>query len=166
MRSDEVAHDFAPGLHDFRFVQSLFQAKPLHQFRQHVDRRLPTIRPRKSFRQTAPLSDCGSAKRGRHGVTEYRSDGVLIQREMIAPIAPLRYYSTTPTQYLRRMLLGRMFSSVRYFATVRRAIGIPRLLKISTISLSLNGPLPSSLFTKSRMASFTLVLLIDSPLEV
>src|SRR5947207_13050219 len=61
------------------------------------------------------------------------------------------------------MLLGRMLSSVRYLATVRRAIGIPRLLKISTISLSLNGALPSSFLTRSRIASFTLVLLIDSP---
>src|ERR1700730_17629848 len=69
-------------------------------------------------------------------------------------------------QYRRRMLLGRILSSVRYFATVRRAIGIPRLLKISTISLSLNGDPQSSFFTRSRMASFTLVLLIDSPLAV
>src|SRR3954453_2057591 len=69
-------------------------------------------------------------------------------------------------QYFRRMLLGRIFSSVRYLATVRRAIGIPRLLKISTISLSLNGALPFSLFTRSRIASLTLVLLIDSPLAV
>src|SRR5881392_1453205 len=69
-------------------------------------------------------------------------------------------------QYFRRMLLGRILSSVRYFATVRRAIGIPRLLKILTISLSLSGALPSSFFTRSRMASFTLVLLIDSPVAV
>src|SRR4051795_4104526 len=69
-------------------------------------------------------------------------------------------------QYFRRMLLGRMFSSVRYLATVRRAMGIPRLLKISTISLSLRGELPSSSLTRSRMASFTLVLLIDSPVAV
>src|ERR1700694_1978008 len=69
-------------------------------------------------------------------------------------------------QYRRRMLLGRILSSVRYFATVRRAIGIPRLLKISTISLSLHGDPPSSFFTRSRMASFTLVLLMDSPLAV
>ena len=61
------------------------------------------------------------------------------------------------------MLLGKIFSSVRYFATVRRAIGMPRLLRISTISLSLSGALPSSFFTRSRIASFTLVLLIDSP---
>src|SRR6478752_1440498 len=69
-------------------------------------------------------------------------------------------------QYFRRMLLGRILSSVRYFATVRRAMGMPRLLKISTISLSLSGALPSSFFTRSRMASFTLVLLIDSPVAV
>src|SRR3954464_13404581 len=69
-------------------------------------------------------------------------------------------------QYFRRMLLGRVFSSVRYLATVRRAMGIPRLLKISTISLSLRGELPSSSLTRSRMASFTLVLLIDSPVAV
>ena len=68
--------------------------------------------------------------------------------------------------YFRRMLLGRMFSSVRYLATVRRAIGMPRWLKISTISLSLKGELPSSLLTRSRIASFTLVLLIDSPVAV
>jgi hypothetical protein len=41
------------------------------------------------------------------------------------------------------MLLGKILSSVRYFATVRRAIGMPRLLKISTISLSLNDVLAS-----------------------
>src|SRR3954471_3441930 len=69
-------------------------------------------------------------------------------------------------QYFRRMLLGRMFSSVRYLATVRRAIGIPRLLKISTISLSLRGEFPSSFFTRSMIASFTLVLLMDSPVAV
>ena len=44
--------------------------------------------------------------------------------------------------------------------------GMPRLLKISTISLSLKGAPPSSFFTKSRIASFTLVLLIDSPVAV
>src|SRR6266700_1311579 len=69
-------------------------------------------------------------------------------------------------QYFRRMWLGRIFSSVRYLATVRRAIGIPRSLRISTISLSLNGSLPSSRFTRSRIASFTLVLLNDSPVAV
>src|SRR5256885_6621329 len=74
--------------------------------------------------------------------------------------------STIVDQYRRRILLGRMFSSVRYLATVRRAIGIPRLLKISTISLSLKGALPSSFLTRSRIASFTLVLLIDSPVAV
>jgi len=39
-----------------------------------------------------------------------------------------------PLQYFRRMWLGRIFSSLRYLATVRRAIGMPRSLKISTIS--------------------------------
>src|SRR5438128_1492944 len=63
------------------------------------------------------------------------------------------------------MLLGRIFSSVRYLATVRRAIGMPRSLRISTISLSLNGVLLSSFFTRSRIASLTLVLLIDSPVR-
>src|ERR1700686_1290730 len=81
-----------------------------------------------------------------------------------ATTSPAR--STIVDQYRRRILLGRIFSSVRYLATVRRAIGIPRLLKISTISLSLNGALPSSLLTRSRIASFTLVLLIDSPVAV
>jgi hypothetical protein len=37
-------------------------------------------------------------------------------------------------QYFRRMWLGRIFSSPRYFATVRRAIGMPRSPRISTIS--------------------------------
>ena len=37
-------------------------------------------------------------------------------------------------QYFRRMWLGRIFSSSRYFATVRRAIGMPRSPRISTIS--------------------------------
>ena len=32
-------------------------------------------------------------------------------------------------QYFRRMWLGRIFSSVRYLATVRRAMGMPRSLK-------------------------------------
>ena len=32
----------------------------------------------------------------------------------------------TATQYRFRMLLGRMFSSLRYLATVRRAMGMPR----------------------------------------
>src|SRR5438094_1615294 len=69
-------------------------------------------------------------------------------------------------QYFRRMWLGRIFNSVRYLATVRRAIGMPRSLRISTISWSLNGALPFSCFTKSRTACFTLVLLIDSPVAV
>src|SRR5260370_6209498 len=59
-----------------------------------------------------------------------------------------------------------MFSSARYFATVRLAIGIPRSERISTISLSLNGFRASSLRTKSEMASFTLVLLRAAPAVV
>src|SRR5262249_28782816 len=69
-------------------------------------------------------------------------------------------------QYFRRMWLGRIFNSVRYFATVRRAMGMPRSPRISTISLSLRGALPASFFTRSRIASLTLVLLIETPVEV
>ena len=60
------------------------------------------------------------------------------------------------------MLLGKILSSVRYFATVLRAIGMPRLPRISTISLSLKGALPDSAFTRSWIASLTLVLLIGA----
>src|SRR2546421_11507942 len=77
-----------------------------------------------------------------------------------------RLRASSTIQYFRRMLLGRMFSSVRYFATVRRAMGMPRSLRISTISLSLKGEAESSSLTRSMIAPFTLVLLIDSPLDV
>src|SRR5437660_12377469 len=97
-------------------------------------------------------------------VLEYWSIGVLRSDSVHYSITPGLHHSNL--QYFRRMLLGRILSSVRYLATVRRAIGMPRLLKISTISLSLSGALPSSFLTRSRIASFTLVLLIDSPLDV
>src|SRR5712691_10599855 len=69
-------------------------------------------------------------------------------------------------QYFRRMLLGKMFNSVRYLATVRRATGTPRWHRIWTISWSLNGACPSSFLMRSKIVSFTLVLLIDSPVAV
>ena len=59
-------------------------------------------------------------------------------------------------------MTGRIFSSLRYLATVRRAIGIPRSLKISTISLSLNGLIAIRTLHEVEDSFFTLVLLNDS----
>src|ERR1041384_3075931 len=94
-----------------------------------------------------------SRRREARGSSIQRFNTLTLQRKAVA-------------QYFRRMWLGRIFSSVRYLATVRRAIGMPRSLRISTISLSLKGDAPFSLFTQSMIASFTLVLLIDSPVAV
>src|SRR2546421_8155637 len=63
MGGDEVADNLAPHLEHFGFVKALLHPKPLHQLGQHVDRRVPTIRPRKSFRQSAPLSNRAGAER-------------------------------------------------------------------------------------------------------
>ena len=92
--------------------------------------------------------------------------GQIADRDSAEKRCALRFTVSRDAQYFRRMLLGRIFSSVRYFATVRRAIGMPRSPRISTISLSLKGVLPASLFTRSRIAPFTLVLLIETPVEV
>src|SRR4051812_39083555 len=139
MGRDKFPDNLFPCVDHFSLAQPLAQSELLHQFGQKIGWRLPPVRPRFFFRQPAPLGDNGGTQRRVHERTG---------------------------QYFRRMLLGRMFSSVRYFATVRRAIGMPRSLRISTISLSLSGEAPFSFFTSSRIASFTLVLLIDSPVAV
>jgi hypothetical protein len=55
-----------------------------------------------------------------------------IGSSVILDLTRKTHYSSL--QYFRRMWLGRMFSSVRYLATVRRAMGMPRSLRIWTIS--------------------------------
>ena len=59
-----------------------------------------------------------------------------------------------------------MFNSVRYFATVRRAMTIPLSLSIFTTSWSDNGLPVSSFLKMSAIMSFTLVLDTPSPLAV
>src|ERR1043166_4517088 len=111
---------------------------------------------------TAARSDAFMKK-----VTKVKSVTTLqSQDDRCNHVTVLQFNIDAKRQYFRRMLLGRIFSSVRYLATVRRAIGMPRSLRISTISLSLSGEEEFSSFTRSKIASFTLVLLIDSPLEV
>lgn len=47
---------------------------------------------------------------------------------------PLLLLASSFLQYVFRRLLGRIFNSLRYFATVRRAMGMPCSLRMATIS--------------------------------
>ena len=105
MRRDEFADERLPGAKNFAFLQTFLQPELLHHPGQKFRGRLRAIGSRRIERQASPFGDDGAAKRRSHENAVKRGP---------------------PIQYFRRMLLGRIFSSVRYFATVRRAIGMPR----------------------------------------
>src|SRR3569833_2494998 len=69
-------------------------------------------------------------------------------------------------QYTFRKFEGRIFSYVRYFATVRRAMTMPFSFSIFTTSWSDNGLVVSSLLKISAIMSLTLVLETPSPVAV
>src|SRR5947208_16162373 len=66
MSGDKIADNLAPGIDDFRFVQTFLQAEPLHQLWKQLGSRLPAVRSRFFFRKTAPFGNGGGSKRGVH----------------------------------------------------------------------------------------------------
>src|SRR5476649_2900875 len=66
MCRDKIADDLMPRFDYFRFVQTLTQAEPLHQFRQQLARRLPAVGSQFSFGQATPFGENNGAKGGIH----------------------------------------------------------------------------------------------------
>src|SRR5476651_1839494 len=96
-------------------------------------------------------------------VTQNRS---ATRPSIIYEIDYLKRHVRVSDYMLRRRFDGSRPSSDRYLATVRRASGMPRSLRILTISWSESGLVGLSREIKSWMASFTLVFDITSPLAV
>src|SRR5438477_7231864 len=76
MSGDKIADNLAPGIDDFRFVQTFLQAEPLHQLRKQLGSRLPAVRTRFFFGKTTPFGNDGGSKGGVHNArrkTDHRA---------------------------------------------------------------------------------------------
>src|SRR5438105_13557684 len=85
MRGDKVTDNFAPGLHHFGFMQALLQPKSLHQLWQNIRRSSPAVARDFFFRQTAPLSNDLSAKRGLHLAKMDNRKSKIENRKFLVP---------------------------------------------------------------------------------